>query len=86
MSRPITASQLTRLTFDAGPDRQPVWTPDSRRIVFGAARGNNSTTEAPGRSGVNLYWQNADGTGAFQYSFNKAVLNDGHAIVFRPST
>jgi hypothetical protein len=30
--------------------------------------------------------ENADGTGAFQYSFNKAVLNDGHAIVFRPST
>ena len=57
---------LTRLTFDAATDRKPVWTPDSRRIVFGSARGNNSTTEAPGRSGVNLYWQNADGTGDVQ--------------------
>ncbi len=24
----------TKLTFDAGPDVKPVWTPDSRRIVF----------------------------------------------------
>jgi eukaryotic-like serine/threonine-protein kinase len=45
---------LTRLTFDPGEEQLPVWTPDSRRIIF------NST-----RSGLrNLYWQMADGTGS----------------------
>jgi serine/threonine-protein kinase len=45
---------LTRLTFDPGADIFPVWTSDSRRIVFGSTR--NGPT--------NLYAQNADGTGA----------------------
>jgi len=44
---------LTRLTFNPSVDIFPVWTPDSRRIVFGSAR-----------SGLmNLYWRAADGTG-----------------------
>jgi serine/threonine-protein kinase len=47
---------LTQLTFDASDDRQPVWTPDSRRIVFSSDRG---------RPGIpNLYSVNADGSGA----------------------
>ena len=42
---------LTRLTFDADIDLVPVWTPDSRRIVFASAR-----------TGVyNLYARNVDG-------------------------
>jgi serine/threonine-protein kinase len=45
---------LTRLTFDPGLDRYPVWTPDGRRIAFSSQRGG-----AP-----NLFWQAADGTGA----------------------
>jgi len=45
---------MTRLTFDPGPDREPVWTPDGRRIAFAATR------DGVGR----LYWQAADGTGA----------------------
>ena len=46
---------LTQLTFDPGEDRNPVWTPDGRRIVFASDRAK------PGVS--NLYWVNADGTG-----------------------
>ncbi len=46
---------LTQLTFDAGNDRYPVWTPDGKRIVFGSDRAK------PGV--INLYWVNADGTG-----------------------
>jgi Tol biopolymer transport system component len=46
---------LTQLTFDPGEDRNPVWTPDGRRIVFASDRAK------PGKS--NLYWVNADGTG-----------------------
>ena len=47
---------LTRLTFDPGSDQFPVWTPDSRRVVFSSTRG-----------GVpNIYRQSADGTGAVE--------------------
>jgi serine/threonine-protein kinase len=44
---------LTRLTFDPAIDLLPVWTPDSRRIIFGSARTGTQ----------NLYWHAADGTG-----------------------
>jgi Tol biopolymer transport system component len=40
---------LDRLTFSAGPDRWPLWTPDGQRIVFA--------------SGTDLMWTPADGTG-----------------------
>ena len=47
---------LSRLTFDPAADTNPVWTPDSRRIIFGSARG-----------GVfNLYGQAADNTGTIE--------------------
>jgi len=46
---------LTQLTFDPSDDLAPVWTPDSRRIVFGSDRANKSIS--------NLYSVNADGTG-----------------------
>ena len=49
---------LSRLTFDPTDDVKPVWTPDSRRIVFASRRGDKSTD--------NLYWQRADGTGDVQ--------------------
>ena len=51
----MTRSTLTPLTFDPNIDGNPVWTPNSQRIVFASARG--------GTAG-NLYWQAADGTGA----------------------
>ena len=41
----------TRLTFDPGMDRWPVWTPDGRHVVFTSARDG-----AP-----NLYWKAVDG-------------------------
>jgi Tol biopolymer transport system component len=49
---------LSRLTFDAGENRNPVWTPDGKRIVFSSNRADGSTP--------NLYWQRADGTGEVQ--------------------
>ncbi len=45
---------LSRLTFHAGWDRSPAWTPDSQRIVFNSARGGSSGT---------LFWKAADGSG-----------------------
>ena len=47
---------LTQLTFEAGTDVVPVWTPDSKRIVFASDRAK------PGGS-KNLYVVNTDGTG-----------------------
>jgi Tol biopolymer transport system component len=47
---------LTQLTFDAGNDTVPVWTPDGKRLVFASNR------VKPGGPS-NLYWVNADGTG-----------------------
>jgi eukaryotic-like serine/threonine-protein kinase len=46
---------LTRVTSDSGNDVSPVWTPDGRRLVFGATRHGPVS---------NIYVQNADGTGA----------------------
>jgi Tol biopolymer transport system component len=48
----------TRLTFDPAADVRPVWSPDSRYIVFGSSRGDGRTS--------NLYVQRADGTGAVE--------------------
>ncbi len=45
---------LTRLTFDRATDQYPVWTPDSRRIVFASSRAG---------AVQNLFVQLADGTG-----------------------
>ena len=47
---------LTQLTFEAGSDLTPVWTPDGKRIVFASDRAK------PGGP-RNLYVVNADGTG-----------------------
>jgi serine/threonine-protein kinase len=47
---------LARLTFDPGLDQMPVWTPDSRRIIFSSASGGAQ----------NLYWKSADNTGTIE--------------------
>ena len=73
---------LARLTFDPSGDNYPVWSPDSRRLIF------NSLSA---RSGAyNLYWQSADGTGTPERltdspnaQFPLAMTPDGSAIVFR---
>jgi Tol biopolymer transport system component len=46
---------LSQLTFDKPNATRPVWTPDSRRLVFSSTRENQATP--------NLWWQRADGTG-----------------------
>jgi serine/threonine-protein kinase len=65
---------LTRLTFDPGDDRSPVWTPDGKRIAFASSR-------ARGQS--NLYWQRADGTGEVQPLTESSDLQ--FPISFHPS-
>jgi serine/threonine-protein kinase len=48
---------LTRLTFDPGLDRFPLWSPDGRRIAFSSQRD---------KSRGNPFWQAADGTGTVE--------------------
>ena len=45
---------LTRLTLDPSVDRNPVWTPDGRRLVYSSTRTGTA---------LNLYSQRADGSG-----------------------
>jgi serine/threonine protein kinase/Tol biopolymer transport system component len=49
----IAHRNMMKLTFDEGDDTLPLWTPDSKRIVFLSTRNNS-----PG-----IYTKNADGTG-----------------------
>ncbi len=44
---------LTRLTFEEKDDMRPIWTPDSKRVVFCSNRNGNYA----------VYWKAADGTG-----------------------
>jgi serine/threonine-protein kinase len=46
---------MSRFTSHAGEDRNPIFTPDGRRIAFTSTRGDDTWK--------NLYWQPADGTG-----------------------
>ncbi len=52
----VARNALAQLTFDAGEDGIPVWTPDGKRIVFASDRAKRGGPR-------NLYWVNADGTG-----------------------
>jgi Tol biopolymer transport system component len=47
---------MSRLTSNTAFDRNPVWTPDGRRVSFDSPRGGP----------FNIYWQRADGTGGEQ--------------------
>jgi serine/threonine-protein kinase len=76
-------AQLTRLTHDPGQDWHPVWTEDSRRIVFDSNRSGRS----------NLWWQSADGAGeperlttANTAQFPTGITPDGTAALFHQAT
>src|SRR4029077_13565624 len=71
---------LTRLTSEPTLDRYPVWTPDSRRVLFAANRDGEA----------NMFWKAADGTGVSQRLTHTrveqvpmSVSPDGAVLVFR---
>ena len=76
----LARDTLTRVTFDPALDQYPVWSPDSRRLVFTSARAGVS----------NLFWQAADGTGVVERlteapntQFAYAMTPDGSRVIFR---
>jgi serine/threonine-protein kinase len=71
---------LTRLTFSPEPDGYPVWSPDSRRVIFASAA----------RGPVNLFWQASDGSGAVERLTESpdvqaptAMTPDGRHVIFQ---
>jgi len=71
---------LTRLTFSSEIDLYPVWSPDSRRVLFTSGQEGGTP---------NLFWRAADGTGAVERltrSTNTqtptAISPDGSHLIF----
>jgi len=79
----LARETLTRLTFAPGLDRSTVWTPDSRRVIFGSDRSG----------ALNLYWQAADNTGMVERLTTSpnvhvptGISPDGTRLVFEEQT
>jgi eukaryotic-like serine/threonine-protein kinase len=80
----VRRATLTNLTVDPGQDFFPVWTPDSRRIIFSSNRGEGQQ---------NLWWQAIDGTGVPERlttsgnaQFVTGITPAGTAALFDEST
>lgn len=77
----VRRETLTRLTFDPSSDFYPVWTPDSRSILFESSR----------TSSGNIYRQAADGTGSVEQlttrlagsPYTYSISPDGNNLVFQ---
>jgi Tol biopolymer transport system component len=75
----LVRAALTRVTFDPGFDTFPIWTPDSRRLLFSSERAGTR----------NLFGQAADGTGGIDRLTETrniqnltAISPDGARLVF----
>jgi serine/threonine-protein kinase len=83
----LTRAALTRLTFGAGLERLPLWTPDGRRIAFSSQIGASSGVPS-------LFWQAADGTGPVErlaeskglQVFPTSFAPDGKRLLFWEET
>ncbi len=76
----LARQTLMRLTDAPATDQYPVWTPDSRRIIFGSTRAG----------AFNLFWQAADNTGTVErlttspnIQFPTSISPDGTRLIVR---
>lgn len=76
----LARETLIRVTEDPGRDGFPLWTPDGRRLMFGSAQSG----------ATNLFWRQADGTGAVNrftksqgIQFPYSISPDGTKMVIR---
>ena len=73
---------VTRLTFDAALNRQPVWTPDAQHIVY--------CSDVPASDGeFGIWWLRSDGSNQPEKLFGErtplqepSISPDGHTIAF----
>ena len=75
----IGREEVRPITFDPGEDSYPVWTADSKRVIFRSGRGGQA----------NLFWRAADGTGTVDrltesdnYQTPRSVTPDGTRLLF----
>jgi serine/threonine protein kinase/Tol biopolymer transport system component len=79
----IIRKTMTRLTFDKSEEMVPVWTPDSKRIVYYS---NHENLAAGG-----VYWKASDGTGEVEKLcsapdrtiFPWSLSNDGKSLLMQ---
>jgi len=76
----LARGTMTRLTFDAAPDFDVLWTPDGQRVVFSSTRDGGFE---------NIFWRAADGTGQVERLTNSpnkqtpdSFSPDGKQLVF----
>jgi len=67
---------MTPLSLDPAPDLAPVWTHDSRKIIWSSARGGGNP---------NLYLQSADGTGPVERLTTSERAQFATAVTRHPS-
>jgi serine/threonine-protein kinase len=80
----LNRTTFTRLTLVPGRDVVQVWTPDSKRVIFGSER----------TGARNLFWQAADGAGAAEQliesrnttQYPMAVSPDGRQLIISDET
>jgi Tol biopolymer transport system component len=79
----LVRDTLTRFTFDGPTNETPVWTPDSKRIIFTSSKDGPRT----------LYWQLADGSGGLErltggdrLHIPSSVSPDGQSLFFHESS
>ncbi len=81
----LARETLSRLSFDPGPDRFPVWSPDGERIVYSALPRSDSEV-----GNYELVWRAADGTGFPERlpggagpNYPEVFLPDGSGVLVR---
>jgi len=79
----LVRGTLTRFTFEGRTNETPVWTPDSKRIVFTSSKDGPRT----------LYWLLADGSGGLErltqsnyLHIASSVSPDGQSLMFHESS